>query len=94
MQGPQRSIPLSATVLGLFGTLFWCIQLVPQIYKNWRRQSTDGLPWTMMLIWAVTEIPMGSYVVIQQFNIPTQIQTQLLCFFCLICLGQILVFTQ
>jgi uncharacterized protein with PQ loop repeat len=44
---------IAATILGLIGTIFWCIQLMPQIYYNWRRKCTDGLPALMMMLWAV-----------------------------------------
>ncbi|KAK6074062.1 hypothetical protein SCUP234_08389 [Seiridium cupressi] len=50
---PQADIPIAATVLGAIGTVFWCIQLVPQIWTNWRTKSTDGLPGTMMFLWAL-----------------------------------------
>ena len=41
---PQTSIPTSANVLGTIGTVLWCIQLVPQIVRNYRTKSTEGLP--------------------------------------------------
>lgn len=50
---PQTSIPVAANILGTIGTVFWCIQLVPQIWYNWKQKKTDGLPGSMMLIWAV-----------------------------------------
>lgn len=43
---------VAANVLGTIGTVFWCIQLIPQIWYNWRRKKTDGLPQLMMLLWA------------------------------------------
>lgn len=50
---PQTSIPLAANVLGTIGTVFWCIQLVPQIWHNWRKKSTEGLPGLMLFMWAI-----------------------------------------
>jgi uncharacterized protein with PQ loop repeat len=47
-----ENIPVAANVLGTIGTVFWCIQLVPQIWHNWRHKKTDGLPASMMLLWA------------------------------------------
>lgn len=45
--------PVSANVLGTIGTVLWCVQLIPQIWHNWRHKRTDGLPPVMMLLWAV-----------------------------------------
>lgn len=47
---PER-IPPAANVLGTIGTVLWCIQLVPQIWHNWRNKKTDGLPLTMLFLW-------------------------------------------
>lgn len=51
----QTSIPLAANVLGTMGTTLWCVQIVPQIWKNWRLKSTDGVPGLMFFLWAVCE---------------------------------------
>lgn len=53
------------------------MQLVPQIWYNWKRKSTKGLPALMMFIWGLGAIPFGIYAVVQQFNIPLQIQPQI-----------------
>lgn len=50
---PQTRIPVAANVLGTIGTVFWCVQLVPQIWYNWKRKKTDGLPALMMFLWAL-----------------------------------------
>ncbi|KAF2673014.1 hypothetical protein BT63DRAFT_451044 [Microthyrium microscopicum] len=68
---PQTDIPLTANVLGEL--------LVPQIWKNWKRQSTEGATGTMFLIWAISCPPAGAYAIIQNFNIPIQIQPNILC---------------
>ncbi|KAL8714507.1 MAG: hypothetical protein Q9225_006543, partial [Loekoesia sp. 1 TL-2023] len=62
---PQTSIPIAANVLGTIGTIFWCIQLFPQIWYNWKQKKTDGLPGLMMFIWAVSAVPLGVYVIVQ-----------------------------
>ena len=49
---PQTSIPTAANVLGTIGTVFWCVQLVPQIWHNWTTKKTEGLPALMMVLWA------------------------------------------
>ncbi|KAL8778857.1 MAG: hypothetical protein Q9213_007211 [Squamulea squamosa] len=62
---PQGDIPISANVLGTIGTVFWCIQLIPQIWYNWRQKKTDGLPGLMMFLWAVSAVPFGVYAIVQ-----------------------------
>ncbi|GCB25948.1 uncharacterized membrane protein YDR090C [Aspergillus awamori] len=52
MSAPTDATPAS-NVLGTIGTVFWCIQLVPQIWYNWRRKKTEGLPPAMGFLWAV-----------------------------------------
>ncbi|KAI4235129.1 MAG: hypothetical protein LQ352_008125 [Teloschistes flavicans] len=39
---PQTSIPPVANALGTIGTTLWCIQLVPQIWRNYSTKSTQG----------------------------------------------------
>lgn len=53
---PQTHIPTSANVLGTIGTICWCVQLVPQIWRNWRTKSTEGLPTTMMFMWCISGV--------------------------------------
>lgn len=54
IMAPQTHIPTSANVLGTLGIVFWCIQLILQIWQNWRRKKTDGVPGVMMMIWAIS----------------------------------------
>jgi len=49
----QTDIPLAANVLGTMGTVLWCVQIVPQIWKNWKLKSTDGMPGLMFFLWAI-----------------------------------------
>ena len=48
----ENNITLASNVLGTIGTVLWCIQLIPQIWYNWRRKNTDGFPAAMMFLWA------------------------------------------
>ncbi|KAL8900093.1 MAG: hypothetical protein Q9207_005861 [Kuettlingeria erythrocarpa] len=91
---PQTSIPISANVLGTIGTIFWCIQLIPQIWYNWKQKKTDGLPGLMMFIWAVSAVPFGVYAIVQNFNIPIQVQPQAFCCLALISWAQILIYNN
>ncbi|KAI9814541.1 MAG: hypothetical protein M1832_005721 [Thelocarpon impressellum] len=103
---PQQEIPLAANILGTIGTAgrseceqglmtsssFWCIQLIPQIFSNWRHKNTDGLPGSMMFLWALCGVPFGVYAVVQNFNIPIQVQPQMFCALALISWAQTLVY--
>lgn len=53
---PQTHIPTSANILGTLGTVFWCIQLIPRIWQNWKSKKPEGVP-SVMMIWAMS---MGS----------------------------------
>lgn len=89
---PQSSIPVAATVLGTIGTILWCVQLIPQIWTNWRTKSTDGLPGSMMFLWALCGVPFGVYSVVQNFNIPIQVQPQVFMVLCLFSWAQTLIY--
>ncbi|KFY50650.1 hypothetical protein V495_00137 [Pseudogymnoascus sp. VKM F-4514 (FW-929)] len=68
------------------------IMLIPQIWSNWKTKDTNGLPPTMVFLWAIAAVPFGTYAIVQQFNTPLQIQPQLLCTLSLISWVQILVY--
>ncbi|KAI0160757.1 PQ loop repeat-domain-containing protein [Xylariaceae sp. FL1272] len=87
---PQSDIPVSANVLGTIGTILWFTQLLPQIWTNWRSKSTEGLPASMMFLWAVSGVPFGVYAIVQNFNIPIQVQPQAFMVLCLVSWGQCL----
>jgi len=87
---PQNTIPLAADVLGTIGTVLWCVQLIPQIWKNWRKSSTEGVTGTMFLLWASACPIFGAYAIVQNFTVPIQIQPNILCGLCLIGWGQTL----
>ncbi|CAJ2499669.1 Uu.00g025220.m01.CDS01 [Anthostomella pinea] len=89
---PQE--PVAATVLGTIGTVLWCVQLVPQVYTNWHTKSTEGLPSSMMFLWALCGVPFGTYAIGQQFNIPLQVQPQCFMALCLVSWCQCLLYSQ
>lgn len=91
---PQTSIPTSANVLGTIGTICWCIQLLPQIYRSHRTKSTVGLPPAMMLLWSTCAVPFGVYAIVQNFNLPLQIQPQCFCLLCLVSWGQCMYYSR
>lgn len=91
---PQTTTPLAATILGTIGTVFWCIQLLPQIWANYRQKKTDGLPGLMMFLWAISAVPFGVYAIVQNFNLPVQIQPQIFCMLSLVSWAQILIYNN
>lgn len=74
------------------GTILWCVQLLPQIWTNWRTRSTHGLPGSMMFLWALCGVPFGAYGIVQNFNIPIQVQPQCFMALCLVSWAQTLVY--
>ena len=69
-------------MLGTIGTILWCVQLLPQIWHSYRTKSVEGLPAAMMLLWSLSGLPFGVYAILQNFNIPLQIQPQCFCLLC------------
>lgn len=90
MTAPQESIPPAANVLGTIGTICWCVQTIPQIIHNYRRKNTDGLPGSMLMLWAACGVPFGVYAIVQNFNIAIQLQPQCFAALTLIAWGQTL----
>lgn len=76
----QESVAVN--VLGTLGTVFWCIQLVPQIIRNYRVKDCEGLPPVMLFLWTAAGIPFSIYFVGIDSSIPLRIQPQLFTFFC------------
>lgn len=83
-----------ANALGMIGTLLWCIQLLPQIWHNYQKKDTSGLPASMILIWAASCIPFGAYAIIQDFVLPLQVQPQIFGILSLVTWGQILYYDR
>lgn len=79
---------VAANVLGTIGTVLWCIQLVPQIFYNWRRKDCSGLPPLMMFLWAVSGVPFAVYFVCQKANIPVQVQPHVFMVCAALCWAQ------
>ena len=75
---------VAENVLGTIGTVCWCIQLVPQIIRNYRKKECEGLPPMMMFLWAASGVPFSIYFFGTYGSIPLRIQPQLFTFFCVI----------
>lgn len=83
MSGDDTSNTAS-TVLGTIGTVLWCIQLIPQIYRNFRVKDCEGMPPIMMFLWAASGVPFGVYFVVQNSTKVIQVQPHMFMFFALI----------
>lgn len=79
---------IAENVLGTIGTVCWCIQLVPQIIRNYKVKDCEGLPSLMMFLWAASGVPFSIYFVGTNGSIPLRIQPQLFTFFCTISWAQ------
>ncbi|EGC47284.1 conserved hypothetical protein [Histoplasma capsulatum var. duboisii H88] len=94
MVAEDGKIPTAADVLGTIGTALWSIQLIPQIWYNWTKKNTEGLPASTMFIWALSAVCLGIYLVLEQVNIPLQIQPQMFGTLCAICWAQVLYYSH
>ncbi|KAJ9239420.1 hypothetical protein DTO169E5_4356 [Paecilomyces variotii] len=83
-------VPIAADVLGTIGAVCWSIQLLPQIFINYRRHNTEGLQPAMMLLWAAAGVPLGVYNIVEDFNVALKIQPQILTTLSLITWAQCL----
>ncbi|RCK64459.1 hypothetical protein Cantr_00456 [Candida viswanathii] len=75
---------VAENVLGTIGTVLWCIQLIPQVIRNYRTKDCEGLPPLMMFLWAASGVPFSIYFIAIDGSIPLRIQPQLFTFFCTI----------
>ncbi|KAL5333696.1 PQ loop repeat-domain-containing protein [Aspergillus crustosus] len=73
-------IPIAANILGTTGAVCWSIQLLPQIFINYRRHSTEGLQASMMMLWAIAGVPLGVYNIVEELNVALRVQAQVLTF--------------
>lgn len=75
-------VSVAENVLATIGTVFWCIQLVPQIIRNWRVKDCTGLPPLMLFLWTALGVPFAIYFFGTDGSIPLRIQPELFTFFC------------
>lgn len=83
---------VAVNVLGTIGTILWCIQLVPQIIRNFKIKDCTGLPPLMMFLWAASGVPFSIYFFGTDGLIPLRIQPQLFTFCCTVTWMQALVY--
>lgn len=75
---------VAENVLGTIGTILWCIQLVPQIIRNFYVKDCEGVPSVMMFLWALSGVPFSIYFFGTDGSIPLRIQPQLFTLFCVV----------
>ncbi|GAA5976169.1 hypothetical protein JCM5350_000338 [Sporobolomyces pararoseus] len=80
----------ASNALATLGAVCWGLQLVPQIYKSWKRKDTQGLSTLMLAVWFVSGVFLGSYCITSDLSIPLIIQPQAFCFFSSIAWSQCL----
>ncbi|KAE8374394.1 PQ loop repeat-domain-containing protein [Aspergillus bertholletiae] len=71
---------VAANVFGTLGAVLWSLQLLPQIWKNWRRHDSESLSAAFFLSWAMAGVPLGVYNISDNFNIALQVQPNILIF--------------
>lgn len=86
--GSTNGWTAAANAMGTLGAICWSIQLIPQIWQNYKRKHTHGLQPTMMLLWASAGIPLGVYNITRSFPIALQIQPQILTLLSLVTWAQ------
>ncbi|KNG89337.1 PQ loop repeat protein [Aspergillus nomiae NRRL 13137] len=69
---------VAANVFGTLGAVLWSLQLLPQIWKNWRRHDSESLSAAFFLSWAMAGVPLGVYNIADNFNIALQVQPNIL----------------
>lgn len=75
---------VAENVLGTIGTILWCVQLVPQIIRNFCVKDCEGVPSVMMFLWALSGVPFSIYFFGTDGSIPLRIQPQLFTFCCVV----------
>ncbi|GAA5979087.1 hypothetical protein JCM10908_002800 [Rhodotorula pacifica] len=68
------SLYVAEQVCGWIGTILWCIQLIPQVWMNYRRKTTAGLSGAMCATWALSGVTLGVYAIGENINIPIIVQ--------------------
>ncbi|KAI8062093.1 PQ loop repeat-domain-containing protein [Gongronella butleri] len=85
---------LAEQVFGYFGLILWSFQMAPQVYKNYRLRSTEGVSPYMLLLWVLSGVALGNYNIGLGVAIPLIVQPQLFVLITLLCLVQELYFDR
>ncbi|EPY50258.1 PQ loop protein [Schizosaccharomyces cryophilus OY26] len=95
-QNPPGTYPnkAAATTLAVIGTVCWCVQLIPQVIKNYRGKSTAGLDTLFIFSWVIASIPLAVYNLVQDLNIALKIQPELFQLLSLVTFFQCLLYGE
>ncbi|GAA6047950.1 hypothetical protein JCM3770_006439 [Rhodotorula araucariae] len=61
-------------VFGWLGTILWCIQLLPQVWLNYRRKTTKGLAPLLYITWTLSGACLGIFAIVENISIPIIVQ--------------------
>ncbi|CAG8479110.1 5618_t:CDS:2 [Ambispora leptoticha] len=86
--------PILTNLFGYLSTILLSVQLLPQVYKNWKDKSTKGLSATMLLIFATSSAIFGIYTIGVSLPIPIILQAQLFGLLSLVCHVQCLYYNS
>lgn len=86
----SNMVSATANVLATIGTVCWCVQLIPQIYHNYRRKNTEGFPEVMVIFWCLCAPFFAVFVVVEDASIPIMLQPHLFGFFCTVVYVQVM----
>ncbi|KAK9465854.1 PQ loop repeat-domain-containing protein [Lipomyces arxii] len=87
---PEQHDNTISTLLGTMGTVLLCVQLIPQIYTNYRRKSTEGLTAAMFILWASAGMLFGIYFIVQRTSVALMVQAEIFSFLSLVTVCQCL----
>lgn len=90
----SRGIDIAIDVFSTMGAVLWSIQLLPQIYLNWRRKSGAGLQPSMMLAWALAGLPLGIHNILGRQPIALQVQAEVLTALSLLTWAQVMYYDR
>ncbi|GAA5853079.1 hypothetical protein JCM5353_007364 [Sporobolomyces roseus] len=65
---------VAENVTGTIGTVLWCVQLIPQVYLNHKRRTTEGLHVALYTTWLFSGLFLGIYAILENINIPIILQ--------------------
>ncbi|GAA5964795.1 hypothetical protein JCM3765_002558 [Sporobolomyces pararoseus] len=85
---------IAENVTGTIGTVLWCIQLVPQVWLNHRRRTTEGLHVALYSTWCLSGIFLGIYAILEDINIPIEIQPHAYGSLCAVIFCQMIYFDR
>lgn len=76
----MSAVFIVSNVLGAIGTFLWCIQLVPQLWRNYRNKDCTGVPLMMMFFWFMLGVPFCIYFSVVKCPMGVRIQPPIFMF--------------